>query len=86
MKRLGIVESAMRYKQIVFLISGLLVVLGIYALFVMPRQEFPQFTIRQGLVIGVYPGASSEEVEQQLTTKVEKYLFSYGEIKKKKTL
>ena len=85
MKRLGIVESAMRYKQIVFLISGLLVVLGIYALFVMPRQEFPQFTIRQGLVIGVYPGASSEEVEQQLTTKVEKYLFSYGEIKKKKT-
>ncbi len=85
MKRLGIVESAMRYRQIVFLIAGLLVVLGIYALFVMPRQEFPQFTIRQGLVIGIYPGASSEEVEQQLTTKVEKYLFSYGEIKKKKT-
>lgn len=85
MKRLGIVESAMRYRQIVFLITGLLVGLGIYALFVMPRQEFPQFTIRQGLVIGVYPGASSEEVEQQLTTKVEKYLFSYGEIKKKKT-
>jgi len=27
----------------------------------------------------------SEDVEQQLTTKVEKYLFGYGEIKKEKT-
>lgn len=85
MKRFEIVESAMRHRQIVFLISALLVILGVYALFVMPRQEFPQFTIRQGLVIGVYPGASSEDVEQQLTTKVEKYLFGYGEIKKEKT-
>ncbi len=85
MKRLGIVESAMRYRQIVFLITTLLVGLGIYALFVMPRQEFPTFTIRQGLVIGVYPGATSDEVEQQLTTEVERYLFSYKEIKKKKT-
>ena len=85
MKRLGIVESAMRYRQIVFLITTLLVALGVYALMVMPRQEFPTFTIRQGLVIGVYPGASSSEVEQQLTTEVEKYLFGYKEINKKKT-
>ncbi len=84
-RKLGIVESVMRYRQIVFLITALLVVLGIYALFVMPRQEFPVFTIRQGLVIGVYPGASSAEIEEQLTSKVEKYLFSYKEIKKKKT-
>ncbi len=85
MKRLGIVESAMRYRQIVFLIAILLVTLGIYALIVMPRQEFPAFTIRQGLVIGAYPGANSKEVEQQLTSKVEQYLFGYKEIKKKKT-
>lgn len=75
----------MRYRQIVFLVAALLVALGVYALLVMPRQEFPAFTIRQGLVIGVYPGASSGEVEQQLTTEVEKYLFGYKEINKKKT-
>jgi multidrug efflux pump subunit AcrB/outer membrane protein TolC len=85
MKRIGIVESAMRHRQIVFLITSLLVVLGVYALFVIPKQEFPTLTIRQGLVIGVYPGACSEEVEQQLTSKVEKYLFSYEEIDKTKT-
>ncbi len=85
MRKSGIVESAMRHRQIVFLITTLLVVLGVYALMVMPRQEFPTFTIRQGLVIGVYPGANSAEVEEQLTTKVEKYLFGYEEIQKKKT-
>ena len=84
-KKLGIIEAAMRYRQIVFLFTVLLIGVGIYALIVMPRQEFPDFTIRQGLVIGVYPGASSEEVEEQLTTKVEKYLFSFKEINKKKT-
>jgi len=84
-RKLGVVESAMRYRQIVFLFAVLLIGVGIYALFTMPRQEFPTFTIRQGLVIGVYPGASSEEVEEQLTSKVEKYLFSFKEINKKKT-
>jgi len=85
MKRLSIVEFAMRYRQIVFLIVSLMVLLGIYALFVMPRQEFPSFTIRQGLVIGAYPGASSSDIEEQLTSKVESYLFSFKEINKKKT-
>ena len=85
MKKLGIIESAMRYRQIVLLITFLLVVLGLYAFFVMPRQEFPSFTIRQGLVIAVYPGATSSEVENQLTSKVENYLFGFKEIKKRKT-
>ncbi|MDD4190962.1 MAG: efflux RND transporter permease subunit [Mangrovibacterium sp.] len=84
-KKMGIVESAMRYWQIMVMLVIMMGIIGIYALMVMPRQEFPSFTIRQGLVIGVYPGASSEEVEEQLTSKVEKYLFSFKEIKKKDT-
>ncbi|MGV8137934.1 MAG: efflux RND transporter permease subunit [Mangrovibacterium sp.] len=84
-KKMGIVESAMRYWQIMVMLIVMMGIIGIYALLVMPRQEFPSFTIRQGLVIGVYPGAGSEEVEEQLTSKVEKYLFSYKEIKKKDT-
>lgn len=84
-KKIDIVASAMRHWQIVFLITALLVLFGVYALYNMPKQEFPKFTIRQGLVIGVYPGATSAEVEEQLTTAVERYLFSYKEIKKAKT-
>jgi multidrug efflux pump subunit AcrB/outer membrane protein TolC len=75
----------MKNRQIVFLTIVLLIGLGVYALFNMPRQEFPTVTIRQGLVIGAYPGANSGEVEEQLTTEVERYLFSYKEVNKKKT-
>src|SRR5512145_275306 len=84
-RNISFVESAMKNRQIVFLIIALLIGLGVFALFKMPRQEFPVFTIRQGLVIAVYPGATSEQVEEQLTPEVERYLFSYKEVNKKKT-
>ena len=85
MKRIGIIESCMRYHRIMLLVVGLLVALGIYGLWVMPKQEFPPFTIRQGLVVGVYPGATSAEVEEQLAKPLERFLFTYKEVKKAKT-
>ncbi|WP_321437408.1 efflux RND transporter permease subunit [uncultured Bacteroides sp.] len=84
-RKINIVELAMRHRQIVILIASLLVMFGVYSLTVMPKQEFPIFTIRQGLVIGVYPGATSAEVEEQLTKPLEKFIFTYKEVKKKKT-
>ncbi|MDR0420464.1 MAG: efflux RND transporter permease subunit, partial [Prevotellaceae bacterium] len=84
MKR-NIISSAMRYNRIMLLITVLLVGLGVFGLVKMPKQEFPPFTIRQGLIIGVYPGATSGEVEEQLAKPLEKFLFTYEEIKKDKT-
>lgn len=84
-RKVGVVEAAMKYKQIVFLVVAALILIGVFALYDMPRQEFPTFTIRQGLVVGVYPGATATEVEQQLTTQVERYLFSFKEVNKAKT-
>lgn len=84
-RQIGIIESAMRYHRIMLLIVGLLVALGLYGLAVMPKQEFPPFTIRQGLIVGVYPGATSEEVEEQLAKPLEQFLFTYKEVKKAKT-
>jgi multidrug efflux pump subunit AcrB len=54
-KTSNIIELAMKHKQIAIILTGILVVLGIFSLIVMPRNEFPEFTIRQGLIIGVYP-------------------------------
>ena len=55
----------MSNPKIIFLIVGILVALGIYGLDRMNKQEFPEFVIRQGIVAAVYPGASSEEVENR---------------------
>src|SRR5574344_1774028 len=83
--RFDAVEAVMRYRSIMLLILAVCIVFGVYSLINMPRNEFPVFTIRQGVVVGVYPGATSAEVEKQLTTVVENYLFGYEEVKKAKT-
>ena len=79
------IKGVIQYHNIVYLIMTMLVLYGIFGLIKMNKDEFPQFTIRQGVVVGVYPGATSEEVEQQLTKPLENYLFTYSEIDKQKT-
>jgi len=80
-----VIEKAMRNNNIIVIIAVAIIIVGIVALIKMPRNEFPTFTIRQGVIVGVYPGANSAEVEKQLTTVVENYIFGYQEVKKAKT-
>ena len=84
-QKFSLVEWSMRKSAVVFLITGFLVVGGIIAFIVMPKQEVPEFTVRQGVVAGAYPGATSLEVEQQLTKPLERYLFTFPEINREKT-
>ena len=73
------------HYSISLLIVAILFVLGIYGMYVMPKDEFPHATIRQGVVVAVYPGATSEEVEQQVTRPLERFLFTYEEVNRNKT-
>ena len=75
----------LEHYPITLLIVVILFVMGIYGMYVMPKDEFPHATIRQGVVVAVYPGATSEEVEQQVARPLERYLFTYGEVNRKKT-
>lgn len=84
-KKRNIVEWAMHYRQIVMMVAFCLVAFGIYGLANMNKNEFPDFTVRQGVVVGVYPGVSAQDVEEQLTKPLEDYIFSYKEVKKEKT-
>nr|MBP7472953.1 efflux RND transporter permease subunit [Prevotella sp.] len=81
----NIIENVMHNRSIMLLILVTLVAYGVYSLINMPKNEFPNFTIRQGVVVGVYPGANSQEVEEQLTKPLEKFLWQFKEIKKAKT-
>ncbi len=84
-KKTGIIESVMRHSSLMFFFVAVLVAVGAYALWNMPKQEFPEFTIRQGVVVGVFPGATSAQVEKQLAKPLEKFLFTYKEINREKT-
>jgi multidrug efflux pump len=84
-KKLNIVEVAMQYHEIVLFVTCCLVALGIWALVDMNKNEFPDYTIRQGIVAAVYPGATSHQIEEELTKPLENYIFTYKEVKKEKT-
>lgn len=80
------VASAMRHRNITLLLVMAMMVAGVYSLIKIPKDEFPQFELPVGLVVGVYPGASELEVEQQLVKPLEEFLWTFKEINKKKTM
>lgn len=84
-KKRNIVEWAMHYRQIIILVTCCLVAFGVYSLPQMQKNEFPDFTIRQGIVIAAAPGNTVDEMVEQVTKPLEDYIFTYKEVKKEKT-
>lgn len=75
----------MHYRQIVIMVVCCLVAFGIYSLPNMRKNEFPDFTVRQGIVVAVAPGNSAQEMLEQVAKPLEEYIFTYKEVKKEKT-
>ena len=79
------VEWPLRNYKITALLVGLLTIFGLYGMYMMPKDEFPPFVIRQGVVIAVAPGNTSEEVEAEIARPLERFLFTYKEVNRAKT-
>ncbi len=75
----------MRHHGIVMALFLGLMAFGIWSLPRMNKDEFPQFTIRQGLLVALYPGATASEVEQQVTIPLENYINSFEMVDKQLT-
>lgn len=85
MEKRSHIEAAMEHHNIILVVCMVLVVFGFYCLPHLNKDEFPQFTIRQGVVAAIYPGASAQEVEEQVAKPLERFLFTYQEIDKDHT-
>ncbi len=83
--RTGIVAFGLKYHTLVILVVTALVAFGIYALEKMDKNEFPNFTVREGVVAAVCPGATSEQMSNEVLPALENYIFGYKEVNKKKT-
>jgi len=81
----NIIESAMRNSNLVFFFITAIVILGFIALPRLNKNEFPDVTIRTGVVAIVYPGATAEEIEQRVAAVTEQYLFTFADVDKNKT-
>jgi multidrug efflux pump subunit AcrB len=73
-------EFSVRNSRVVF-VAMLLLIAGGYAGYrTMGRLEDPEFTIKQALVITPYPGASAEEVANEVTNPVERAVQRLGQL------
>jgi len=84
-ERTPFIALAIKHRQVTLTICLFLSLIGIYSFIKMPRQEFPEFKVRQGIVVGVFPGASSNQVDEQLAKPLQNYLFRFKEVDRAKT-
>lgn len=74
------VKGVINGRRIIYFLVTIIVFFGVYSLFEINKDELPSFEIKDGLVVGVYPGATAKEVEEQLTDPLEEILFKFSEV------
>lgn len=77
---MNITEYALKNKAFVYFFVFVLVAGGIYAFFTMSKLEDPAITVKQALVVTAFPGATSYQVELEVTDVLEKSIRSMGDL------
>ena len=72
---------SVRNDRVVFTAMLLVLVGGIVAYLNIGRLEDPEFTIKEALIVTPYPGASAEEVAQEVTNPIENACQQLGQLK-----
>ncbi|MBY5944304.1 efflux RND transporter permease subunit [Photobacterium rosenbergii] len=68
---MNLAEFAIRQRTFIVFFSVLCVIAGITSYFKLGKLEDPTFTVKSAVVVTLYPGASAQEVEEQVTDKIE---------------
>ena len=79
---MNIAEFSIRKSVITWTMTIVLLVLGYVAYNNLARLEDPEFVIKDAVVLTPYPGASPEEVEQDVTERIEKAIQELGQLKR----
>jgi len=75
-------KFALDHKAVVLVTTVVLVALGVATFMTAPRKEDPSFTIRDGIIITPWYGATATEVEQLVTDPIELALAGVKTIRK----
>ncbi|MFI3301531.1 MAG: efflux RND transporter permease subunit [Rikenellaceae bacterium] len=79
---MNISKWALSNSKLVYYVIAILVVGGVLSYMSMSKLEDPAITVKQAVVVTTFPGASSYEVELQVTDKLEKAIYTMKGIEK----
>lgn len=72
--RFNLSALAVRERSITLFLVCLISLAGIIAFFKLGRAEDPAFTVKVMTVVSVWPGATAQEMQDQVAEKIEKRL------------
>jgi len=78
---MNIAELSIKCRLVTLVLTALLCVGGYMSFQKMGRLEDPEFTIKDAQVITEYPGASGEQVAEEITDKIETAIQQLGQLK-----
>lgn len=78
---MSLADYAIKNKTVTSFILILLVVAGSICFFNLGRLEDPEFTVKTATITTHYPGASAEQVELEVTDRIEKKIQEMSEVK-----
>ena len=86
MKNFNLSDWALEHRSFVWYFMIAFAVAGIYAYVSLGRAEAPSFTIKTMVIQAQWPGASAEEVTQQVTDRIEKKLQELDSLDRTRSL
>ena len=86
MKNFNLSEWALEHRSFVWYFMIAFAVAGMYAYLNLGREEDPSFTIKTMVIQAQWPGASAEEVTQQVTDRIEKKLQELDSLDRTRSL
>ena len=66
-----IIEYSIKNRVVIVFATLVLTIAGIFSYFELGKLEDPEFKVKEAIVVTLYPGASPESVEQEVTDKIE---------------
>jgi multidrug efflux pump subunit AcrB len=74
--------ASVRKSRVTLVTMVALMIGGVLAFFDLGRLEDPEFTIKEALIITPYPGASAEQVAQEVTNPIEAAVQELGQLER----
>jgi len=78
---MNIAEWSIQKHVITWVLTVLMVVVGVTSFLELSLLEDPDFTIKEAMIITPYPGASAAEVEEEVTNVIEQAVQTLGQLK-----
>src|SRR5215510_16473858 len=73
-------ELSVKNNRVAFAAVLLILTGGVVAYLNLGRLEDPEFTIKEALIVTPYPGASADEVAQEVTNPIERAVQQLGQL------